>query len=91
MLGACKYRSCQKEFPYYIEKLLSQVVLDTNAFKTWAERGKHLLHGDGKTIWFDKTFNLIVFSDGKQGLNAEHAWGDAPVIGHVSEFNLTNE
>lgn len=65
--------------------------LETKSFDSWSERGKYLLHGDGSSIWFDKSFNAIFFSDGKMGLNAEHSWGDAPIMGHISEYNLTNE
>lgn len=35
--------------------------------------------------WFDKSFNLIVFRNGTMGLNAEHSWADAPIIGHLWE------
>lgn len=35
--------------------------------------------------WFDKSFNLIVFKNGTMGLNAEHSWADAPIIGHLWE------
>ena len=68
-----------------------QVILDTGSYDTWSERGKHLLHGDGKAIWFDKSFSLLFFSDGKMGLNAEHAWADAPVMAHISEHHLSYE
>ena len=68
-----------------------QLVLETKSFNTWSERGKYLLHGDGRTIWFDKSFNMVVFADGRMGLNAEHSFGDAPVIGHAFEFALTQE
>ena len=70
---------------------MCQVILETKSFKTWSERGKYLLHGDGKTIWFDKSFNAIFFADGRSGLNCEHSWGDAPVMAHASEYNLTKE
>ena len=68
-----------------------KLILDDKSFNTWSERGKYLLHGDGKCIWFDKTLNVIIFSDARSGLNAEHSWGDAPVVGHCSEYNLTKE
>ncbi|KAI0232984.1 Carnitine O-palmitoyltransferase 1, liver [Lamellibrachia satsuma] len=74
-----------------LESALFHVVLDNKCFKTWSERGKYMLHGNGATQWFDKSFNLLIFSDGRYGLNAEHSWADAPVMGHVNEFNLTNE
>lgn len=35
--------------------------------------------------WFDKSFNLIVFKNGTMGLNAEHSWADAPIVGHLWE------
>lgn len=35
--------------------------------------------------WFDKSFNLIIFKNGTMGLNAEHSWADAPIIGHLWE------
>jgi len=71
--------------------LLYQVVLDTNSFSSWTEEGKHLLHGDGSTLWFDKSFTAVFFANGRMGLNAEHSWGDAPIVGHISEYNLTTE
>jgi carnitine O-palmitoyltransferase 1 len=36
--------------------------------------GRRLLHGRGYDRWFDKSFNLIVGSNGKVGFNAEHSW-----------------
>lgn len=35
--------------------------------------------------WFDKSFNLIVYKNGTMGLNAEHSWADAPIVGHLWE------
>lgn len=35
--------------------------------------------------WFDKSFNLIIYKNGTMGLNAEHSWADAPIIGHLWE------
>nr|XP_033814266.1 carnitine O-palmitoyltransferase 1, muscle isoform [Geotrypetes seraphini]XP_033814267.1 carnitine O-palmitoyltransferase 1, muscle isoform [Geotrypetes seraphini]XP_033814268.1 carnitine O-palmitoyltransferase 1, muscle isoform [Geotrypetes seraphini]XP_033814269.1 carnitine O-palmitoyltransferase 1, muscle isoform [Geotrypetes seraphini] len=52
---------------------------------------KSLLHGKCYNRWFDKSFNFIVFRNGKMGLNAEHSWADAPVIGHLWEFVLGTE
>ncbi|XP_063044161.1 carnitine O-palmitoyltransferase 1, liver isoform-like [Engraulis encrasicolus] len=52
---------------------------------------KSLLHGNCHDRWFDKTFNLIVFKNGTMGLNAEHSWADAPIIGHLWEHVLSND
>lgn len=46
---------------------------------------KSLLHGQCCDRWFDKSLNLIVYKNGKMGLNAEHSWADAPIIGHLWE------
>ncbi|XP_025782789.1 carnitine O-palmitoyltransferase 1, muscle isoform isoform X2 [Puma concolor] len=50
--------------------------------------GKALLHGNCYNRWFDKSFTIIAFKNGQLGLNTEHAWADAPVIGHLWEFVL---
>ncbi|XP_042130560.1 palmitoyl thioesterase CPT1C isoform X2 [Peromyscus maniculatus bairdii] len=50
-----------------------------------------LLAGRGHDRWFDKSFTLIVFSNGKLGLSVEHSWADCPVSGHMWEFTLATE
>ncbi|XP_044844952.1 carnitine O-palmitoyltransferase 1, liver isoform-like [Mauremys mutica] len=52
---------------------------------------KALLHGQCHDRWFDKSFTLIVFRNGKIGLNAEHSWADAPVMGHLWEYTLATD
>ncbi|XP_067408246.1 palmitoyl thioesterase CPT1C isoform X2 [Emydura macquarii macquarii] len=52
---------------------------------------KALLHGQGHDRWFDKSFTLIVFRNGKIGVNAEHSWADAPIIGHLWEYTLATD
>uniref|UniRef100_A0A8C2D7D1 Carnitine palmitoyltransferase 1Ab (liver) n=1 Tax=Cyprinus carpio TaxID=7962 RepID=A0A8C2D7D1_CYPCA len=53
--------------------------------------GKSLLHGKCYDRWFDKSFNLIVFKNGTMGLNAEHSWADAPIVGHLWEHVLSSD
>ncbi|XP_029780754.1 carnitine O-palmitoyltransferase 1, brain isoform isoform X2 [Suricata suricatta] len=50
-----------------------------------------LLAGSGHDRWFDKSFTLIVFSDGKLGLSVENSWADCPISGHMWEFTLATE
>ncbi|XP_014858371.1 PREDICTED: carnitine O-palmitoyltransferase 1, liver isoform-like isoform X2 [Poecilia mexicana] len=50
---------------------------------------KSLLHGKCYDRWFDKSFNLIVYKNGTMGLNAEHSWADAPIVGHLWEHVLS--
>ncbi|XP_054843927.1 carnitine O-palmitoyltransferase 1, muscle isoform isoform X2 [Eublepharis macularius] len=52
---------------------------------------KSLLHGRCYDRWFDKSFTLVVYRNGKLGANAEHSWADAPIIGHLWEFMLATD
>ncbi|NXT99338.1 CPT1A palmitoyltransferase, partial [Buphagus erythrorhynchus] len=52
---------------------------------------KSLIHGRCYDRWFDKTFTLIIFKNGKIGLNAEHSWADAPIVGHLWENVMTTD
>ncbi|CAJ1057385.1 carnitine O-palmitoyltransferase 1%2C liver isoform isoform X1 [Xyrichtys novacula] len=80
-----------------IEKAAFFVTLDdteqrfeeSNPVKSLDSYAKSLLHGNCHDRWFDKSFNLIVFKNGTMGLNAEHSWADAPIIGHLWEHVLS--
>ncbi|XP_075696297.1 carnitine O-palmitoyltransferase 1, liver isoform-like isoform X2 [Rhinoderma darwinii] len=52
---------------------------------------KSLLHGKCYDRWFDKSFSFVIFQNGKVGLNAEHSWADAPIIGHMFEAMLATD
>lgn len=60
-----------------------------NKVKSLDSYAKSLLHGKCYDRWFDKSFNLIVYKNGTMGLNAEHSWADAPIIGHLWEHVLS--
>ena len=40
----------------------------------------HLLYGDGGNRWFDKALSLVVFGDGRAGINVEHCGLDGTTI-----------
>eukprot|EP00756_Hemistasia_phaeocysticola_P041263 Hpha_TRINITY_DN16906_c1_g12::TRINITY_DN16906_c1_g12_i1::g.55267::m.55267/K08766/CPT2; carnitine O-palmitoyltransferase 2 len=46
----------------------------------YRELGEVMLHGDARNRWFDKSFQLIVCSNGKSAVNFEHAWGDGVAV-----------
>ncbi|MCJ8733154.1 hypothetical protein PDJAM_G00219900 [Pangasius djambal] len=52
---------------------------------------KSLLHGKCYDRWFDKSFTLVVYKNGKIGVNTEHSWADAPIIGHMWEDILATD
>lgn len=41
--------------------------------------------------WFDKSFTVIYYKNGKMGINAEHSWADAPVLAHVWEVSYMKD
>ncbi len=42
---------------------------------------QNLVHGlDGANRWFDKSFLLMVSTDGGIGINFEHTWGDGVAV-----------
>ncbi|XP_064397263.1 carnitine O-palmitoyltransferase 1, liver isoform-like isoform X2 [Halichondria panicea] len=47
---------------------------------------KDLLHGSGHSRWFDKSLTLVTFNNGRFGINAEHSWADAPIVGYLLEY-----
>uniref|UniRef100_A0A9J7Z8N0 carnitine O-palmitoyltransferase n=1 Tax=Cyprinus carpio carpio TaxID=630221 RepID=A0A9J7Z8N0_CYPCA len=52
---------------------------------------KSLLHGKCYDRWFDKSFTVVVYKNGKNGLSAEHSWADAPIMAHVWEYVMTTD
>uniref|UniRef100_A0A1A8BUG0 Carnitine O-palmitoyltransferase 1, muscle isoform n=1 Tax=Nothobranchius kadleci TaxID=1051664 RepID=A0A1A8BUG0_NOTKA len=60
----------------------------TNSLDNYA---KSLLHGKCYDRWFDKSFTLISYPNGKMGVNIEHAWADAPIMGHMWEYVLATD
>lgn len=74
-----------------IEKALFCVILGTEIHDTYSTRARYLLHADGKSIWFDKSFTILVSPNGRMGMHCEHSYADAPVIAHILECNLTQE
>ncbi|RLN51717.1 hypothetical protein BBJ29_009743 [Phytophthora kernoviae] len=74
-----------------IESAVFVVVLQNDKAKDWTSMGKDLIHGSGGNRWFDKSFNLVVYNNSVAGINAEHAWADAPVMAHAWEQVYTKQ
>ena len=41
---------------------------------------------DGRSLWFDKSLSVLLFANGKLGINMEHAHFDAPVPSRMMGF-----
>lgn len=52
---------------------------------------KSLLHGKCYDRWFDKSFTVIFYKNGKMGVNGEHSWADAPVLSHLWQQTLSTD
>lgn len=52
---------------------------------------KSILHGKCYDRWFDKSFSIVIYKNGKSGLNAEHSWADAPTVAHLWEYTLATD
>ncbi|MGA5564820.1 choline/carnitine O-acyltransferase [Streptomyces platensis] len=63
-----------------IETALFCVCLEDDAPADVQEACDQLLYGDGGNRWFDKAVSLIVFADGRAGINVEHCELDGTTI-----------
>ncbi|XP_054454336.1 carnitine O-palmitoyltransferase 1, liver isoform-like isoform X2 [Anoplopoma fimbria] len=82
----------------YIEKAAFFVTLDDEEQGGLADDparldsyAKSLLHGKCYDRWFDKSFTVVYFKNGKMGLNGEHSWADAPVLSHAWQYVLSTD
>jgi len=55
------------------------------------ESVQRALHGDGHTIWFDKSITLLVHPNSRATASFEHSWADAPVSSQVFEYAFYHE
>jgi len=81
-----------------IEKSAFIVVLDDESFQlsdtdtsSLSACGRSLLHGKCYDRWFDKSFNVVIYGNGRFGVNAEHSWADAPIMSYLVEHVLGAE
>uniref|UniRef100_A0A674JIC8 Choline/carnitine acyltransferase domain-containing protein n=1 Tax=Terrapene triunguis TaxID=2587831 RepID=A0A674JIC8_9SAUR len=63
-----------------IDSAVFCLCLDNISLKNDTELSHCMLHGRGFNRWFDKSFSLIITSDGTAGVNFEHSWGDGVAV-----------
>lgn len=63
-----------------VETALFCVCLEDSAPEDTRSACDRLLHGDSANRWFDKALSLIVFEDGRAGINVEHCGLDGTTI-----------
>ncbi|OAQ34564.1 hypothetical protein K457DRAFT_133576 [Linnemannia elongata AG-77] len=69
-----------------IESSMFVLCLDSSSPKTSEEFSRALWHGDGASRWFDKCFQLIVFANGRAGMNGEHSKMDATPTSRLCRY-----
>ncbi|KAI1315721.1 Carnitine O-acetyltransferase mitochondrial [Mortierella claussenii] len=71
-----------------IESSMFVLCLDSTSPSTSEEFSRACWHGDGASRWFDKCFQLIVFANGRAGMNGEHSKMDATPTSRLCRFMI---
>ncbi|CAO3571768.1 unnamed protein product [Mortierella alpina] len=69
-----------------IESSMFVLCLDSTSPSTSEEFSRACWHGDGASRWFDKCFQLIVFANGRAGMNGEHSKMDATPTSRLCRY-----
>ncbi|KAG0339480.1 Carnitine O-acetyltransferase mitochondrial [Podila humilis] len=71
-----------------IETSMFVLCLDSTSPSTSEEFSRACWHGDGASRWFDKCFQLIVFANGRAGMNGEHSKMDATPTSRLCRYMI---
>jgi carnitine O-acetyltransferase len=74
-----------------LERALFCLVLEDGVPDGPLAASDQLLHGDAANRWFDKAVSLVVFADGRAGINGEHCNLDGTTIVAYLDAILTAE
>ncbi|KAF9956374.1 Carnitine O-acetyltransferase mitochondrial [Modicella reniformis] len=69
-----------------IETSMFVLCLDSSSPSTSEEFSRACWHGDGASRWFDKCFQLVVFENGRAGMNGEHSKMDATPTSRLCRY-----
>ncbi|MFT6924839.1 MAG: carnitine O-acetyltransferase [Psychromonas sp.] len=75
-----KLSRTNKQAMTIIEEAAFALCLDENEPEELTDVSRHLLHGDGRDRFFDKSLQFIVFKNAKTGLNFEHSGVDGSTV-----------
>jgi len=85
------WEGMNKESLTMIEKAFCHIHMYDVTPSDIQKQAKSLLHGDGKSLWFDKSVTFGTYPNGKAGLHAEHSYADALTVAHMWEWVTTEE
>ncbi|KAF9438668.1 Carnitine O-acetyltransferase mitochondrial [Entomortierella beljakovae] len=69
-----------------IDSSMFVLCLDSTSPSSIEGFSRALWHGDGASRWFDKCFQLIVFANGRAGMNGEHSKMDATPTSRLCRY-----
>ncbi len=69
-----------------LEESLFVMALDHEEPEDRDALGATMLHGDGRSRWFDKTLQFIVTPRGKAAINMEHSGTDGSIMSSLAAF-----
>jgi carnitine O-acetyltransferase len=69
-----------------LEEALFVMALDHREPSDMDSLAEALLHGDGRSRWFDKTLQFIVTPRGRGAINMEHSGTDGSIISSLAAF-----
>ncbi|KAI1297337.1 Carnitine O-acetyltransferase mitochondrial [Mortierella claussenii] len=78
--------ACNKAHMAKIESSTFVLCLDSTSPTTSKDFSRACWHGDGASRWFDKCFQLIVFANGRAGMNGEHSKMDATPTSRLCRY-----
>lgn len=73
-----------------VQKAIFVIALEDSEPPTGEEVAKNCLLGDGRNRWYDKPINMIIYENGKAGINGQHAWADALVVVRLFDWVVKN-
>ncbi|HOO64624.1 MAG TPA: choline/carnitine O-acyltransferase, partial [Synergistaceae bacterium] len=75
-----------RAFLHALEEALFVVVLDHEEPENTTALAASMLHGNGRSRWFDKTLQFIVTPRGRAAINMEHSGTDGSIMSSFAAF-----
>lgn len=69
-----------------IDEAIVVVCLDHESPSTWNSVSQIALHSDGVNRWFDKSIQLLIFGNGRSGINMEHSGYDGHTLTRYADY-----
>jgi len=71
---------------HQVESALFVCCIEESEPQSVEESCQTIFYGNVENRWYDKSFQLCVFQNGRLGANVEHTWADAPIVIHLFDY-----